>query len=87
MVILPGMVFGHGNFSNIVAVREAVDMGKMVVVVGGSNLGQQDYTDGKASRIYNEIIAGGAIVVGDSSDIIGVLGSRPDKKHKDQKSL
>ena len=87
VVILPGMVFGHGNFSNIVAVREAVDMGKMVVVVGGSNLGQQDYTDGKASRIYNEIIAGGAIVVGDSSDIIGVLGSRSDKKHKDQKSL
>ena len=76
VIILPSMVFGHGNFSNIVAVKEAADMGKMVIVVEGENIEQQDYTDGKASKIYGEIIEKDAILVKDIPDIMEVL------KHK-----
>jgi iron complex transport system ATP-binding protein len=73
IVILPSMVFGHGNFSNIVAVKEAADMGKKVIVVEGEKIGQQDYTEGRAAKIYSEIIAKGAIVVEDISGIMKVL--------------
>ena len=37
IVILPAIAFGHGNFSNLVSVKEAIDMGKKVIVVTGES--------------------------------------------------
>ncbi len=62
-VILPAIAFGHGNFSNLVSVKEAIDMGKKVIVVTGESIAGRDYTDGKAQKLYEKILEKGVISV------------------------
>ncbi len=73
VVILPNMAFGHGNFSNLIAVKESIGMGKRVIIIESEKVEERDYTGGKAARIYNEIVAGGAAVLKKSSEVMGVL--------------
>jgi len=63
VVILPEIAFGHGNFSNLVSVKEAVEMGKKVIVVDSKKIMDRDYADGKAARLYGKILEKGAITV------------------------
>jgi iron complex transport system ATP-binding protein len=63
IVILPAIAFGHGNFSNLVSVREAIDMGKKVIVITGEAIAKRDYTDGKSQKLYEEILEKGVISV------------------------
>lgn len=60
-VILPAIAFGHGNFSNLVSVKEAIDMGKKVIVVTGESIARRDYTDGKSQKLYEKILEKGVI--------------------------
>lgn len=62
-VILPAIAFGHGNFPNLVSVKEAVDMGKKVIVVTGESIAERDYTDGKSQKLYEKILEKGVISV------------------------
>jgi iron complex transport system ATP-binding protein len=63
IVILPPVAFGHGNFPNLIVVKEALDIGKKVIIITGSNIKDRDYTGGKASELYEKIIRKGVITV------------------------
>jgi iron complex transport system ATP-binding protein len=73
VVILPEIAFGHGNFSNLVSVKEAMELGKKVIVVDRGNLRERDYTDGKAAKLYKKILDKGAVVVQNIQQILEVL--------------
>jgi hypothetical protein len=44
-------------------VKEALDIGKKVIIITGSNIKDRDYTGGKASELYEKIIRKGVITV------------------------
>jgi len=73
VVVLPEIAFGHGNFSNLVSVKEALELGKKVIVVDGGSLKQRDYTGGRAEKLYKKILEKGAIVVQNIQQILKVL--------------
>jgi iron complex transport system ATP-binding protein len=72
-VILPGVEFGPGNFSNLESIMEAVRMGKKVIVIDEREIGLRDHTGGKAVELYRKIIESGAIVVKSGGEIINYL--------------
>ncbi len=63
VVILPGIEFGPGNFSNLSLVEEAMKLNKKVIIVDDREIKSRDHTGGKAESLYNEIIGLGATVV------------------------
>jgi iron complex transport system ATP-binding protein len=63
VVVLPEVEFGHGNFSNLVSVKEAIRLNKKVIIVDEKSISKRDHTGGKAERLYRSIIKNGAIVV------------------------
>jgi iron complex transport system ATP-binding protein len=73
VVILPEIEFGHGNFSNLVSVKEALELGKKVIVIDGKNITVRDHTDGKARRLYDRIMKKGAIKVKDINEVLKIL--------------
>jgi len=73
VVILPEVEFGHGNFLNLVAVKEALSIGKKVIVIEGKTVKERDHTGGEASKLYKEIISGGAVIIKSREQIFSVL--------------
>jgi len=73
IVILPEIEFGHGNFSNLVSVKEAQELGKKIIVIEGKRIKDRDHTGGKAEKIYNRILRDGALVVKDISEIFNKI--------------
>ena len=69
IVVLPEIEFGHGNFSNLVSVKEAQELGKKVVIIEGKRIKDRDHTGGKAEKLYNKIMANGAMIIKDISGI------------------
>lgn len=69
IVILPEIEFGHGNFSNLVSVKEAQELGKKVVIIEGKRIKDRDHTGGKAEKLYNKILENGAMTIKDISEI------------------
>ncbi len=72
-IILPCVEFGNGNFLNLSAMREAVKMGKKVILINTSDITTRDYADGKAAQLYQEIISGNAIVLNENEEILNIL--------------
>lgn len=72
-VILPEVEFGHGNFLNLVSVKEALLTGKKVIVIEGRAVKGRDHTGGKAQKLYKEIISGGAVIIKSQEQIFTVL--------------
>jgi len=70
LVVLPEIEFGNGNFSNLESVKEALVLNKKVIVIGNSDIGKRDHTDGKAKILYEKILSGGAIPVKDRSKLL-----------------
>ncbi len=75
VVILPGVEFGHGNFSNLLSVKEAVKLGKKVIIIDEKRIEERDHTGGKAGRLYGKIIRSGAVVVRSVNQILRHLQS------------
>jgi iron complex transport system ATP-binding protein len=73
VVILPPVAFGHGNFSNLISVKEAIEMGKKVIVIDKGKIEDRDYTDGKATKLYGRIMQMGVTTVNDISKISNFL--------------
>ncbi len=73
LVILPEVEFGNGNFSNLVSVKEALALGKKVIVVDGNNIDKRDHTGGKAGELYRKIIGEGAQAVNANDQILGSI--------------
>jgi iron complex transport system ATP-binding protein len=69
IVILPEIEFGYGNFSNLVSVKEAQELGKKVVIIEGKRIKDRDHTGGKAEKLYNKILKNGAMTIKDISEI------------------
>ncbi|MBE3037179.1 MAG: ABC transporter ATP-binding protein, partial [Candidatus Atribacteria bacterium] len=69
IVILPEIEFGYGNFSNLVSVKEAQELGKKVVIIEGKRIKDSDHTGGKAEKLYNKILENGAMIIKDISEI------------------
>lgn len=59
-VVLPEIEFGNGNFSNLVAVKEAINLDKKVLVIETKDIVARDHTGGKAAELYRNILKGGA---------------------------
>jgi len=73
IVILPEVEFGHGNFSNLVSVKEAIRLGKKVIIVDKKSIGKRDYTGGKAAKLYQKIIEEGATVAKSINEVLKYL--------------
>ncbi|MCL4418019.1 MAG: ABC transporter ATP-binding protein [Actinobacteria bacterium] len=69
VVILPEIEFGHGNFSNLVSVKEARELGKKVIIIEGKRIKDRDHTGGKGEKLYRKILENGAIIISDISEI------------------
>lgn len=73
IVILADIEFGHGNFSNLVAVKEAIDIGKKVIVINRRNIEKRDHTEGKAKNLYRRIIEKGALPVSSIDELPAII--------------
>jgi iron complex transport system ATP-binding protein len=71
LVILGKVPIGIGNLKNLIAVQAAQSADATIIVFDGFE--GMDYTDGKATEIYNELIDDGAVVVKDESDLFNIL--------------
>lgn len=72
-VLLLDIPYGWGNLRNLEVLGEALEQGKKVVAVQGSDLEGRDYTDGKALRLLEELKAKGMLVVPTREDIWPLL--------------
>ncbi len=75
-VILAPLEFGHGNFSNLVSARQALEMGKEVVVIDEEDISARDHTGGKAKELYHKVIGLGANVVKSKEEVLNILGDK-----------
>jgi iron complex transport system ATP-binding protein len=73
VVILARVPIGIGNLKNMIAVQTAQTSGATVMVFDGFE--GMDYTDGRATEIFNELVDDGAIVVKDESEAFEILMS------------
>ncbi|HGJ64787.1 TPA: ABC transporter ATP-binding protein, partial [bacterium] len=73
VVILARVPIGIGNLKNMIAVQSAQAEGAVVIVFDGFE--GMDYTDGRATEIFNELLDDGAIVAKDESDVFDILMS------------
>lgn len=72
--------FGRSNVANLEAVHRA---GGPTVLVGDF-LAERDFTDGSATRLWDEIVGAGGVVVGDASCVadrlVELLGEAPSSR-------
>ncbi len=73
VVILAKVPIGIGNLKNMIAIQSAQMEGATVIVFDGFD--GMDYTDGRATEIFNELVDDGAIVVEDESEAFDLLMS------------
>lgn len=73
LVILPCIEFGNGNFLNLAAVDEAINIGKKVIIIESANIDLRDHVDGKAVKLYSEIIAKSVLVLKSNEEILNTL--------------
>ncbi|HHX50932.1 MAG TPA: ABC transporter ATP-binding protein [Clostridia bacterium] len=59
VVVMP-IPFGTGNLGNLLQAREAALEGKSLILVGDDQVEKRDFTGGKATRVYRELLAGTA---------------------------
>ena len=74
-VVLMPIPFGTGNLGNLEQAREAGKEGKTIILVGNSDLSSRDFTGGKASRVYQEMLDEGAHVLKEPREIFTLLNS------------
>ncbi|MCL5771760.1 MAG: ABC transporter ATP-binding protein [Actinobacteria bacterium] len=73
VVILPCIEFGNGNFLNLIAVDEAINSGKKVIIVESADISLRDHTGGDAAKLYEKIKVKGAFILKSNDEILNVL--------------
>lgn len=59
VVILCNTPFGHGNIKNLEAVKNAMDQGKKILIIGDKEFSHRDYTKNKeGTSIFNQLLNG-----------------------------
>jgi iron complex transport system ATP-binding protein len=71
VVILSRVPIGIGNLKNIMAARIALEAGAQVIIF--ENFQGMDYTDGKATEIFNDLKSRGASIAKDESQVLNIL--------------
>ncbi len=77
VVILSKVPIGIGNLKNIMVARIALEAGAQVIVF--DSFEGMDYTDGKATEIFNELKSRGAITAKDESQVLNILVSMDNR--------
>lgn len=76
VIVLP-IPFGTGNLGNLLQARDACRQGKTVLLVGGSDIRERDFTGGEARQIYEEMLESQAHLVHRPQEIFTLLGKLP----------
>jgi cobalamin transport system ATP-binding protein len=77
VVVLSRVPIGAGNLKNMMAAQSALKAGRRVVIF--EDFDGMDYTDGEATRIFNELSDNGATVVKDESEALNIIMSLDDQ--------
>lgn len=56
IVIITPVPFGEGNLSNLKAFEYAVNTGKTAIMIDDPSIEERDFTDGKATSLWNKLI-------------------------------
>jgi len=59
-IIMAGIPFGPGNLQNLACVLEHAEKGSSVIVIDNIDICERDYTGGKASELYRNLLKCGA---------------------------
>lgn len=74
IIVLP-IPFGYGNVGNLSQALEAKLAGKRVLLVGDDDISRRDFTEGEATKIYQELLKNGAQIVTHPSQLLSQLRS------------
>ncbi len=75
-VILAPLEFGYGNIPNLVVAKQALEMGKEVLVIGDKTIAQRDHTRGKAAALYDNIIRNGATLTDSIQEVLDIISEK-----------
>jgi iron complex transport system ATP-binding protein len=75
VVVLTDVPIGHGNVRNVEAVREAALSGKKVILLKPDMIKDRDFTDGRASKLVEEMLRDGAGSASGADDLLAMLES------------
>lgn len=70
VIILGNIPFGDGNRENLLAVVNALERGKQVVVCDYTPIGERDFTGGLAAEVYGKLKNMGAELVWNSQELL-----------------
>lgn len=73
VVILPGVEFGNGNFSNLISVEEALKLSKKAIIIDEKSISKRDHTGGKAEKLYRSLLKKGAVVIKSYDQVLNHL--------------
>lgn len=79
VVVVTEVVFGPGNVRNLQAAGEALKCGIPVLLMEKTPVDKRDYTNGEASRLFEELKGKGAEVIKDERDLWEVIMERKKK--------
>lgn len=71
--ILANIPFGRGNLKNLEALSIALDHSIPVLIIEEQNIGERDFTGGKAALLYNGLKEKGAFVLHDKAAMMDAL--------------
>ena len=72
-IIMAGIPFGPGNLRNLECVLEQAEKGNQVIVVDNIDIGERDYTGGKAAELYGSLLKSGVHTVNTEWEAIHLM--------------
>jgi iron complex transport system ATP-binding protein len=82
VLLVTDVPFGRGNIVNLELVEAAQQTGKQVILLGESDFSQRDFCEGVALRIFDRLIANGAVSLRRIEDWSLLQGGTAPKTYK-----
>jgi len=79
MIVLTSVPFGHGNIQNLEAAKEALEKGIPVFVLNEVPIESRDFTQGRATALFDDLKAKGATFVKDQTELLSRLNVSEEK--------
>jgi iron complex transport system ATP-binding protein len=79
MVVLTSVPFGYGNLQNLEAAKEALEKGIPVFVLNEVPIESRDFTQGRATALFDDLKAKGATFVKDQTELLSRLNVSEEK--------
>ena len=80
-IIMAGIPFGIGNVQNLACVLEQAEKGNPVIVIDNIDIGDRDYTGGKATELYGNLLKSGVRTVKSEWEAIHLMEGDEEKWH------